>query len=145
MNTKEKVDFLRQLINVRKPTDKSYWIIDISYYETFQKACQNLNDLHIDIDDEFYLIKEDFDKIDIWEIYKISPNLNISANYHGYWTKQNDSGLYIDQKTKGWRRSNLNGHHFKVSTTISKPFITEISKHSLLGVFGDLFEELKVS
>ena len=144
VNTKENIDYLRHSLNIRKRTDKSFWMIDISSFETIQKAYQDLNDLQIDIDDDFYLMKEDFDKIDIWEIYKISPKFNISANYHGYWTKQNDSGLHLDQETKAWRRHNLNGYHFKVTTLVSKPYTNEINIHSLQGIFGDVFEELKV-
>ena len=144
MNTKEKIVYLRQLLNVRKRIDKSFWVIDISYYEKLQTAYQNLNHIHMDIDDDFYFIKQGFDKIDVWEIYKISPNHNISANYLGYWTKNNGSGLLLDQKTKAWRRRNLNGYHFKVTTKQSKPSITGYTKHSVSGIFGDIFEELKV-
>ena len=146
IKTEENIDFLRQVLDARKRTDMSFWMIDVSFYETLQKAYQDLNDLHIDIDDDFYLIKEDLNEVDIWEIYKISPMLNITTIYYGNWTrtKPNESSLHLDQETKAWRRHNLNGYHFKVTTQESKPYITELSKNLLQGIFGDIFEELKV-
>ena len=145
IKTEENIDVLRQVLDERKRTDTSFWIIDVSYYDTMQKAYQDLNDLHIDIDDDFYLIKEDINKVDIWEIYKISPKLNITSNYHGNWTKQDESGLNLDQERKPWKRHNLNGYHFKVTTQESKPYITKLGNNSLHGIFGDVFEELKVN
>ena len=144
LDSKEKIKYLKHLLHYRSNSNKSFWLIDVSKYKGFVTAISELNFLTIDIDDDVFVFQTLKDHIDIWEIYKVSEKSNITHNFYGNWTNNYVKTFVTIEESKPWRRRQLNGYNFKVTTQISKPYITEFDNNSMKGIFGEVFEELKV-
>ena len=71
------------------------------------------------------------DQITLWELYKIGPTLPIQSISIGQWTET--KGLIFTKIHKWYRRSNLLGHTFEITTLVEAPYITKIEFDSKTG------------
>ena len=141
----DSIQFLTFQFEKRTRTDREHWLLDISSYASFQSAVDDLNHLNIDIDDDIFLCKQvSTTEYQFWEAYKISPDLDLIVKSYGKWNSSTME-LNVTEISKPWRRKDLMGYHFLVTTQYSEPWITNLTDKSMSGSFGEIFTELKVS
>ena len=67
---------MEEEIKKRTRKDKEFWFIDISVLQTIENAKSMLDNLLLDIDDDFFTFEYGNSFIEIWEIYKLVPKRN---------------------------------------------------------------------
>ena len=84
INKNSSIEYVKIAFEKRTRTDHESWLLDISNYESTEDAIADLNNLKIDIDDDIFVCKEISDtEIHFWEIYKISPELDLIVKFYG--------------------------------------------------------------
>ena len=90
----------------RSRTNKESWLVDILALENIENVKSRLNNLPLDIDDDIFLFMfNNKDFVNIWEIYKLTPEKDLIVNNLGMWTKER--GLNLTALEKWQRRGNL--------------------------------------
>ena len=114
------IQLFMQIYGLRSNSRREHWLLDISYWIDSQEASKNLFELPSDLDDDLYWYKyldwhpsapalnfingNHFD-IDLFEVYKINKDMNLTVNYYGNWSKA--VGIKLAQEKKWSRRKNL--------------------------------------
>ena len=110
-SVKESQELLTQLYSVRKRTDQDFWLLDATVFinenTTQLNLVYELDDLQLDLDDDFYIFhtSNDIDMIKLFEIYGIHENLPKSMLPYGLWSME--FGLDLIGTGKWERRKNL--------------------------------------
>ena len=96
------------LYSLRKRTDREFWLLDASAFETPEDAANwYLKDMsNLDLDDDFYLYEESGEReIRIYEYYEINSQSKRILQLYGFWNE--DYGLQILNPVKWSRRSDF--------------------------------------
>ena len=105
-NTNESIQSLLLQMKNRLRTNKETWFIDISAFENIENSKSRLNTLPLDIDDDIFLFMfKGKGFVNIWEIYKMTPEKDLIVNNLGKWTKE--KGLNFTALEKWQRRGDL--------------------------------------
>ena len=85
--------------------------------------------------------------IEIYDVYKISINLNTILKKFGSWNIE--QGLLVSDPDVWSRRVSLEGHHFRIVSAKSSPFVTYLEdnctkKDCFKGVFADVLNALSI-
>jgi hypothetical protein len=101
------VFILKEIFLARLRTNKEFWLIDVSHYETIENATEEaFEDIFLDIDDDVFLYSSiGKAMINIWEVYKIDPYQELKLLYHGSWSSLD--GLMLTKEVKWSRRRDL--------------------------------------
>ena len=108
---KDSQQLLTQLYSMRKRTDQGFWLLDATVFinenTTQLNLVYELDDLQLDLDDDFYIFhtSNDIDMIKLFEIYGIHENLPKSMLPYGLWSME--FGLDLIGTGKWERRKNL--------------------------------------
>ena len=107
-----------EIYGMRSNSRREHWLLDISYWSNIQEALKDLTELPTDLDDDLYwyiysdhaaaslnLTNGNESDIELFEVYKINEDVNMSVNYYGYWSK--DIGIKFVKENKWRRRKNL--------------------------------------
>ena len=98
----------------------------------------------LNFEDDFIVALNQYDdqEVVLWELYRIGPMLPIQSINVGTWTST--KGLKFTKVNKWTRRSNLKGHHFKITSLVEAPYLSKIEldsisgKYNLEGSYADL-------
>ena len=110
-SVKESHQLLISLYSMRKRTDQDFWLLDATVFinenTTQLNLVYELDDLQLDLDDDFYIFhtSNDIDMIKLFEIYGIHENLPKSMLPYGLWSME--FGLDLIGTGKWERRKNL--------------------------------------
>ena len=105
-NPNQSIKILEQEIKKRTRKDKEFWFIDISVLKTMENAKVMLDNLLLDIDDDFFTFKYvNHSFIEIWEIYKLVPEKELIVKKYGTW--KSETGLLSTSLSKWQRRRDL--------------------------------------
>ena len=110
-SVKESHQLLISLYSMRKRTDQDFWLLDATAFinenVTQLDLVYELDDLQLDLDDDFYIFhtSNDIDMIKLFEIYGIHENLPKSMLPYGLWSME--FGLDLIGTGKWERRKNL--------------------------------------
>ncbi len=103
---KESIKLLESLISARSRTRREYWLIDITALESVEKAEMMLGKLRMDIDDDIFLYLTGPNRlVQIWEMYKIKPDMDLIIRQLGTWTER--IGMNMTSIDKWQRRGDL--------------------------------------
>ena len=104
---------------------------------------ESFNNLTLDLDDDVYFYHSNTDgTIAVSEGYKISEEFDISFQKIGSWSQT--YGLKISEPNKAFRRKDLQGKNFILSTNHYGGFLVIVNDTLLDGFYGLLVETLKV-
>ena len=110
-SVKESQQLLTQLYSMRKRTDQDFWLLDATAFinenATQLNLVYELDDLQLDLDDDFYIFhtSNDIDMIKIFELYGIHETLPKTILPYGLWSME--FGLDLIGTGKWERRKNL--------------------------------------
>ena len=110
-SVKESQELLTQLYSMRKRTDQDFWLLDATVFinenTTQLNLVYELDDLQLDLDDDFYIFhtSNDIDMIKLFEIYGIHESLPKTILPYGLWSME--FGLDLIGTGKWERRKNL--------------------------------------
>ena len=110
-SVKESQELLTQLYSMRKRTDQDFWLLDATVFinenTTQLNLVYELDDLQLDLDDDFYIFhtSNDIDMIKLFEIYGIHESLPKTILPYGLWSTE--FGLDLIGTGKWERRKNL--------------------------------------
>ena len=96
------------LYSLRKRTDREFWLLDTSAFETPEDAANRyLKDMsNLDLDDDFYLYEESGNgQIKIYEYYEVSSQSKRILQLYGSWN--DEFGLQVLNPVKWSRRSDF--------------------------------------
>ena len=134
--------------NQRKRNNKEYWLLDISSLSTIKKEIkETLNNLKLDLDDDLFWFEYSSQGIELYEVYRIHLDFDITVNAFGSWSI--DKGLTSPIYGKWIRRKNMQGAKLKVMTTLSPPYITEMiptgspGEFEMKGMYAEVFFALQ--
>ena len=112
------IELFTEIYEMRSNSRREHWLLDISYWNGSEEASKDLTELSTDLDDDLYwytysnheieplnLTKENQFGIELFEVYKINEDLNMTVNYYGDWSK--GVGLRFVEEKKWIRRKNL--------------------------------------
>ena len=97
-----------KLYSLRKRTDREFWLLNASAFETPEDAANwYLKDMsNLDLDDDFHLYEERGEgQIRIYEYYEISSQSPRILQLYGSWNKE--FGLQVQDPVKWSRRSDF--------------------------------------
>ena len=149
LNT-QSIASLESYFKKRKRTDGANWLVNtpVSTNLSLNKFTENIkkpfNNLTLDLDDDVYFYQTNTDQtVDISEGYKISEEFEILVRKIGSWSQSH--GLKISEPNKAWRRKDMQGKNFIV-TTMNDGYSMVIVNETLFGGFyGNILESMKVS
>ena len=73
--------------NQRKRNNKEYWLLDISSLSTIKKEIkETLNNLKLDLDDDLFWFEYSSQGIELYEVYRIHLDFDITVNAFGSWS-----------------------------------------------------------
>ena len=137
-----------ECFNQRKRNNKEYWLLDISSLSTIKKEIKDtLNNLKLDLDDDLFWFEYSSQGIELYEVYRIHVDFDITVNSFGSWSI--DKGLTSPIYGKWIRRKNMQGAKLKVMTTLSPPYITEMiptgspGEFEMKGMYAEVFFALQ--
>ena len=118
-----------------KDISQGTWFIYVNITTTnIHKVSKELKNIQLKFDSNFIVALNQEDHITLWELYKIGPTLPIQRNNIGHWT--DSEGLKFTKIHKWYRRSNLFGYNFEITTLVEAPYITKIKVDSKTGEFN---------
>ncbi len=144
-------NLLKNVFETRPWTDKDFWLVDVTASNGDLGAIREFfAPIRLDIDDDVFGFVYDADSglVKIYEVYKIAQdNVEVEASEYGNWTSE--AGFEVNTEHKWKRRSDFKGHHFKVATLFSPPYVTVMEKlgngeYKVEGMFVDIFLAIKV-
>ena len=98
---------ISDLYSMRKRTNREFWLLDISTFETPKEAANTLmkNIPNLDLDDDFYLFEKREDEMFIHEYYAIDSKSPRILQPYGTWSAK--FGLQVENAVKWSRRSDF--------------------------------------
>ena len=108
---KDSQQLLMHLYSMRKRTDQDFWLLDATAFinenATQMDLVNQLDELQLDLDDDFYIFhtSNDIDMIKIFEIYGIHETLPKNLLPYGLWSME--FGLDLSGTGKWERRRDL--------------------------------------
>ena len=112
------IEQFMEIYGMRSHSRREHWLLDISYWNDTHKASNDLAQLPTDLDDDLYwynylnyasvplnLTNGNQYHIELYEVYKINENMNMTVNYYGNWSKS--VGIKFVEEQKWSRRKNL--------------------------------------
>lgn len=144
----ESMNYLYSCLDYRKRSDKEPWVV-YAHDTEVMKAAQDLAKAKLDLDDNIIMAIHNTDMVELYEFYKISIETPIQYNDIGTWSPKD--GLKLTSMPKWYRRKNLKGHHFKVTTLAETPFTSRLEYNQntdiweIEGSFPDLLDTLAVT
>lgn len=139
------LDSVIELLQSRQRVHKEPWLL-FSNDPSMDLVLEKLSPAKLDLDDEVIVALENSTDYHLHEVYKISSNRSIQTNIFGHWTPLKK--LEVTQVPKWYRRRNLQGHHFSLTTLVETPmtssmkFNQSIGSYSVQGSFPDLLDIL---
>ena len=124
------VYYTKQILGL-KTISKGTWFIYVNFTTNIQEISKELKNAPLDFDSNFIVALNQEDQITLWELYKIGPTLPIQSINIGQWTET--KGLIFTKIHKWYRRRNLLGHTFEITTLVEAPYITKIEFDSKTG------------
>ena len=105
-NVSLSLSHLTKIMKSRRNADKEFWLVDVSGFQNISNAVLNLQNISLDIDDDFFLYinKEKF--IHMWEFYEIHPSKPRKFQKYGSWNRL-DKTMNLTNVEKWSRRNNL--------------------------------------
>jgi hypothetical protein len=104
-NVKAGLIVLQNLLSSRTLLSQEIWLIDITALNYINVAIEKMSSFPLDINDDIYFFKYDpttfYSIIDIWEVYKIHPSLDLVVMEYGNWT---ESGGLSSTNVEKWNR-----------------------------------------
>ena len=117
------IQLFMEIYGLRSNSRREHWLLDISYWTDSQEASKDLSKLPTDLDDDLYWYKYlenasaslhwtqgNQSDIELFEIYKISEDMNMTVNYYGHWSKAGGK-MKLVKENKWSRRKNLKVDH----------------------------------
>jgi hypothetical protein len=95
---------LQNLLSSRTRLSQEIWLIDITALNYINVAFEKMSAFPLDINDDIFFFKYDptsYSIIDIWEVYKIHPSLDLVVMEYGNWT---ESGGLSSTNVEKWNR-----------------------------------------
>ena len=134
--------------NQRKRNNKEYWLLDTTSLNTINKETKDdLKNLKLDLDDDLFWFEYSSQGIELYEVYRIAENLDITVKSFGSWSI--DKGLTSPIYGKWIRRRNMHGAKLKVMTNLSPPYVTEMiptgspGEFEMKGMYAEVFFALQ--
>ena len=131
--------------NQRKRTNREYWVLDTTSLNKETK--DKLNNLKLDLDDDLFWFEYSSQGIEIYEVYRIHDDFDITVNSFGSWSI--DKGLISPIYGKWIRRKNMQGAKLKVMTNFAPPYITKMiptgspGEFEMEGMYAEVFFALQ--
>jgi hypothetical protein len=99
---------LENLLRSRTRLSQEIWLIDITALNYINVATKKMSHFPLDLNDDIFFVKYEptsYNIINIWEVYKIHPSLDLVIMVYGNWT---ESGGLSSTKVPKWiRRKDL--------------------------------------
>jgi hypothetical protein len=97
---------LENILSSRTRLSQEIWLIDITALNDISVATEKMSDLPLKFNDDIFFFKYDGPTsysiiIDIWEVYKIHPSLDLIIMEYGNWT---ESGQLSSSNVAKWNR-----------------------------------------
>ena len=121
-NKKTSIELFMEIYGLRSNSRREHWLLDISYWTGSLEASKDLAALPTDLDDDLYWYNYLSDAsaplhfthgnkldIELFEVYKIKEDMNMTINYYGHWSKA--VGIKLVGEKKWRRRKNLQVDH----------------------------------
>lgn len=130
----ESMPYLFACLNYRKRSDKEPWVFYAVDTEVM-KLADDLVEAKLDLDDNIItaIHNTDMDAVELYEFYKVSMSTPIQYNYLGTWSSKD--GLKMTTVPKWYRRKDLKGHHFQVTTLAETPFTSRLEYNKNTGIW----------
>ena len=103
----ESKEYALSCFQSRQRANKEPWIIYLKD-KALATALSMMQMGKLDLDDEVILALHNGNEVEIWEVYKISPEYNLEYNKLGMWSEKN--GLDLTTVQKWYRRGDLKVH-----------------------------------
>ena len=79
----------------------------------------------MDFDDDFIIGLNMNNVVHLWELYRVGKNTTIQFNKIGQFS--GNEQLELTSETKWYRRRNMKGHHFLMTSLPEAPFLTKVA------------------
>ena len=123
-----------ELFNQRERTNKEYWLLDVTWLSTLKAETKDrLDNLKLDFDDDLLWFKYTNKGIELYEVYRIHEDFDITVKPYGSWS--NDTGLTLPMYNKWIRRKDMQGAKLKVMLKEYPPYINEMIPTDTPGEF----------
>jgi hypothetical protein len=99
---------LENLLRSRTRLSQEIWLIDITALNYINVAAEKMSHFPLDLNDDIFFVKYEptsYNIINIWEVYKIHPSLDLVIMEYGNWTESR--GLSCTKVPKWIRRKDL--------------------------------------
>ena len=105
-NVSQSLSHLTKIMKSRRNVDKEFWLVDVSGFQTISNAVLNLQNMPLDIDDDFFLYINTEKFIHMWEYYEIHSSKPRKLQKYGSWNRL-DETMNLTNVEKWSRRNNL--------------------------------------
>ena len=124
-NIDSHIETFIELFDQRERTNKEYWLLDITSLSALKAETKDrLDNLKLDFDDDLYWFEYSNKGIELYEVYRIHEDFDITVKPYGSWS--NDTGLTLPVYNKWVRHKDMQGATLKVMLKEYPPYINEM-------------------
>ena len=123
----EHIEHVLNCFKQRKRSYKETWLLyfdDDTSIKNVVGLFENRNAV-MDFDDDFIIGLNMNNVVHLWELYRVGKNTTIQFNKIGQFS--GNEQLELTSETKWYRRRNMKGHHFLMTSLPEAPFLTKVA------------------
>ena len=114
-----------ELFAQRERTNKEYWLLDITSLSALKAETKDrLDNLKLDFDDDLFWFEYSNKGIELYEVYRIHEDFDITVKPYGSWSI--DTGLTLPMYNKWIRRKDMQGAKLKIQALVYPPYYNEM-------------------